>query len=69
MLTLIENGDIHTWGNNDSGQLGLGHCKTPQPSASKIQQRIEDVVAVYGGGHHSMALTSMFHILLLIDMM
>lgn len=50
-------GQLWTWGNNGSGQLGNGN-KTNAPEPIRIQSINSQVVAVAGGRYFSMALLS-----------
>jgi len=50
-------GDPYAWGWNDRGQLGDGTVTTDRPTPTQVSG-LTDVVAVAGGGRHSLALKS-----------
>lgn len=56
-LAVKTNGQVWAWGNNDSGQLGIG--LTPNESFTPVQAgAFTNAVSVAAGYYHSMALTA-----------
>ena len=54
-LVLLENGDVYSFGNGDSGRLGHGDYSR-QIKPKKIET-LSNVMAIAAGNHHSLALT------------
>jgi alpha-tubulin suppressor-like RCC1 family protein len=56
-LALLNNGTVMAWGDNESGQLGIGTEGNGQRSATPLLVHgLTDVTAVSAGGEHSLAL-------------
>lgn len=61
-MALTKLGEIYVWGDNASGQLGLGHCKskhTPRKLKFKFEFEFKFRIrfkSIKCGGRHSMAL-------------
>ncbi|MCK9995035.1 MAG: fibronectin type III domain-containing protein [Candidatus Krumholzibacteria bacterium] len=49
------NGNVHAWGANDDGQLGIGSFS--RALTPTVVTGITDVVAISSNGHHTLALT------------
>ncbi len=54
-LAVLENGKVMAWGDNKSGQLGIG-TSDPTSPAPTLVQGLTDVIDVAGGMGHSLAL-------------
>ncbi len=58
-LALLGNGQVKAWGNNASGQLGIGNTTTkltPQEMTGGPNTSIGPIVAIAAGGSHTLAL-------------
>jgi len=55
VLSLKGNGSVWSWGNNSYGQLGSGNSGTYYSIPAEVTG-LSGIVAVAGGGYHSMAL-------------
>jgi alpha-tubulin suppressor-like RCC1 family protein len=55
-LAIRKDGKMVTWGNNSTGQLGLGH-RSPVGGSVEVPG-VENVVAAAGGEDHSLAVTA-----------
>ncbi|KAK8730688.1 hypothetical protein OTU49_007871 [Cherax quadricarinatus] len=57
-LALTSDGDLYSWGQNNMGQLGLGHKEGPQKEPALVKSLVgSPLVLITAGGHHSAALT------------
>lgn len=57
-LALTSDGELYSWGQNNFGQLGLGHKGGPQKEPSHVKSLIgTPLVHITAGGHHSAILT------------
>ena len=57
VLAITEKGEVFSWGNNDYGQLGLGHnnhCNTPQLVEFFNEKQIKNIIS---GSNHVLAMT------------
>jgi RHS repeat-associated protein len=56
-IALQSNGNVCTWGKNDSGQLGDG-TTVSKPNPAIVEHIQSEIIAVSGGEQHSVALAS-----------
>ena len=57
-IPFTDTNQLFSWGNNQYGQLGLGHTATPQTTMCLIPS-IQNIVDIASGGNHSMAIDSL----------
>ena len=57
-IPFTDTNQLFSWGNNEYGQLGLGHTATPQRTMCLIPS-IQNIVDIASGASHSMAIDSL----------
>ncbi|KAG7177409.1 E3 ubiquitin-protein ligase HERC4-like [Homarus americanus] len=64
-LALTSEGELYSWGQNNLGQLGLGHKDGPQNDPTLIKSLVgTPMVHITAGGHHSAVLTQAGYLLM-----
>lgn len=59
---LIDSGELYTWGQNNQGQLGIGHRNNELAPHLVTFFANNPIVKVAAGEYHTLALTGMFPI-------